>query len=223
MAGGSAWSARGWRSTPTSYFVICVNSLGSCFGSTGPASDRPGHRQALSAELSRPVGRGHRPRRLRDRALAGHRAARRGHRALARRHGRARLRRAVSGRRAAPDQHLRHARPPRRSRSRCARSSAKRSLSDPDWQQAATTPPTSRRAPACASRASSARSPIARPPSGSSASAASRSGADMKRGRSVRVRVRGAGLSRGAGRALRVARSTPTAICTCRAPWIASI
>ena len=29
------------RSTPSRFFVICVNSLGSCFGSTGPASIDP--------------------------------------------------------------------------------------------------------------------------------------------------------------------------------------
>ena len=33
------------------FFVIGVNNLGCCFGSTGPASTQPGHRQAWGADF----------------------------------------------------------------------------------------------------------------------------------------------------------------------------
>ena len=135
------------------YYVICVNSLGSCFGSTGPASDEPGNERAVPHELSRAVGGGHRARRLRNAALARHRTGGRGHRPLARRHGSARVRRAVSGRRSPPGQHLRHARPLRRSPSRCARFSARPSCAIRTGPKAAT-PASARQPPACASRAS---------------------------------------------------------------------
>ena len=51
------------------WFVICVNSLGSCKGSTGPASLNPRHRRAVSPRLPRTVGRGRR-RRCRARRCA---------------------------------------------------------------------------------------------------------------------------------------------------------
>ena len=35
------------------FFVICANVIGGCMGSTGPADDRSGHRQALWPVLSR--------------------------------------------------------------------------------------------------------------------------------------------------------------------------
>ena len=40
-AGGRGWWVPGWRIDTDRFFVICVNSLGSCFGSTGPASIDP--------------------------------------------------------------------------------------------------------------------------------------------------------------------------------------
>ena len=79
------------------YFVVCVNSLGSCFGSTGPASIDPATGRAVSARFPGSVGRRHRARRLRSRALARHRAAHRGRWRLARRHGGAGVRGAVPG------------------------------------------------------------------------------------------------------------------------------
>ena len=33
------------------YFVICINALGSCFGSTGPASDKPGGGEPYSLDF----------------------------------------------------------------------------------------------------------------------------------------------------------------------------
>jgi homoserine O-acetyltransferase len=33
------------------FFVIGVNNLGSCFGSTGPMHDQPGHRPAYGADF----------------------------------------------------------------------------------------------------------------------------------------------------------------------------
>ena len=47
------------------YFVICVNSLGSCFGSTGPASVDPRTGRHLSPEVSCAVARRRRARRVR--------------------------------------------------------------------------------------------------------------------------------------------------------------
>ena len=183
----------------------------------------PATGRALSARFPRGRGRGHRARRLRDRARARHRAAGVRHGRLARRHVGDRLCGAVSAGRAAPDQHFRVSPPPRRSRSRCARCSAKRSCAIRTGR-AATIPPIIRRATACAWRASSAPSPIARRPNGASASGASPIGgqrADAPSPFAPRFAVEG--YLRGAGRALHRASSTPTATCTCRAPWTASI
>ena len=60
------------------WFVICVNSLGSCFGSTGPASIDPATGRALSLALSGAHGRGHRARRIRSAAQPRPGKARRG-------------------------------------------------------------------------------------------------------------------------------------------------
>ena len=89
------------------FFVMCVNSLGSCFGSTGPASINPATGKPYRLDFPGAVRRGHRARRLRSRALAGHRAARHGHGLLAGRHGGGGIRRRGPGWRATPGQHLR--------------------------------------------------------------------------------------------------------------------
>ena len=96
------------RSTPIDYFVICVNSLGSFFGSTGPASIDPATGKPYRLGFPGSIGRRHRARRLRSGALARHRAARYAHRPFARRHDRAGVCGTVSGRRAAADRHLGH-------------------------------------------------------------------------------------------------------------------
>ena len=109
------------------YFVICVNSLGSCFGSTGPASINPAtgapYRMSFPDLSVEDIARGgfetlrslgiERADTIIGPSLGGMVGAR--------------IRRAVSRRRAASDQHLRHGRRHHRLRSRSARSSAKRS------------------------------------------------------------------------------------------------
>ena len=42
------------------FHIICINSLGSCFGSTGPSSLNPEKGEALPADVSGPDPRGHR-------------------------------------------------------------------------------------------------------------------------------------------------------------------
>ena len=175
-AGGKAWSARSSRIDSNRYFVICVNSLGSCFGSTGPASIDPatGQRYRLTfPDLS-----------VEDIARAGYETARAlGDRRAStpswapRSGGMVVLAYAahVPERRPAPGLHLRH----RRGlavRHRAALHPARGDHQRPGLARRRLRP--GRRAGHAASawRASSAPSPTARRPSGSSASAASRSG-----------------------------------------------
>ena len=79
------------------YFVICVNSLGSCFGSTGPASREPTQRPRLPARVPGAVDGGHCGSRVRRGPPPRHRAAAHGRRLLDGRHERARLLCASSG------------------------------------------------------------------------------------------------------------------------------
>ena len=107
------------------FFVICVNSLGSPFGSTSPASINPATGQPY--RLTFPVLT------VEDIARAGHevavvarhQAARVRRRPVARRHDRARVLRAVSERSAQRSFRSPRPRARRRSRSRCARCSGK--------------------------------------------------------------------------------------------------
>ena len=159
------------------YFVVCVNSLGSCFGSTGPASIDPATGERYRLDFPEVA--------VEDIARAGYEAVRAlGIERLAAVMGASlggmsviALRDAVSARRAPPDQHFGQSPRPRRSRLRCARCSARPSCATRTGR-AATIPPITRRATACAWRASSAPSPIARRPNGASASVASRSAGD---------------------------------------------
>ncbi len=88
------------------WFVVCVNSLGSCKGSTGPASlNRPPASRIVST--SRAVDRRRRARRHRSRACAGHRAAGLRGRQLDGRHDRVGRADAAPGHCAQPRQHFR--------------------------------------------------------------------------------------------------------------------
>ena len=58
------------------YFVVCVNSLGSCFGSTGPASIDPATGERYRLDFPEVAVEDIARCRLRDRARARHRAAR---------------------------------------------------------------------------------------------------------------------------------------------------
>ena len=73
----------------------------------GPGLDRPGHRARVSTGFPRPLGGGHRARRLRSRAHARHREALGGGWRFAGWHGGAGIRGAIRRRRAPRDQHLR--------------------------------------------------------------------------------------------------------------------
>ena len=138
------------------YFVVCVNSLGSCFGSSGPASIDPA--TGLAYRLDFPDLS------VEDIARGGFEVMRslgieqtvRGGGRLAGRHGGAGLRRAVRRRRAARDQHLRqpggHA-----LRHRAALDCSATPSSRIRTGRTASIPATCARSPACASRASSAR------------------------------------------------------------------
>ncbi len=52
-AGGTPLSGPARRSTPTSFFVVCANYLGGCYGSTGPSSINPATGKPLRQRLSR--------------------------------------------------------------------------------------------------------------------------------------------------------------------------
>ena len=80
------------------FFVICINSLGSPFGSTSPISINPRDGQPYRLTFPGADGRGHGARRARSRCRARHQEARRRGRSVARRHDRARVLRAVPGR-----------------------------------------------------------------------------------------------------------------------------
>ena len=94
-----------WLAIDTSrYFVVCVNSLGSCFGSTGPACINPATGEPYRLIFPRSRSRTSRAR-VSRRAGARHRAAaaRSAPRSAARSCG---VCGAVSAGRAAPDQHF---------------------------------------------------------------------------------------------------------------------
>jgi hypothetical protein len=68
------------------WFVICVNSLGSCFGTTGSGLRSIRAPASPTGSLPGADHRGHRRRRPRGGAPPGHPQAAHGHRSLARRH-----------------------------------------------------------------------------------------------------------------------------------------
>ena len=201
------------------FFVICVNSLGSCFGSTGPASIDPAtgkpYRLAFP-DLS-----------VEDIARAGYETMRSlGIERLdtvmgpslggmvvlafaAQFPGAARRLLCISGTAAAAPFAI------------ALRSIQREAItSDPAWKGAATAP-TPHRSPDSAWRASSAPSRTARQRSGSSASGASRYARTWR----VPTRLRPSSPCRATSRRWRrnsSAPSTRTAICTSRAPWTAS-
>ena len=80
-AGGTTWSGPGKPLDTDRFFVVGVNNLGSCFGSTGPLVDQSGDRRAVGRRLPD----GHR-RGLGRRAGAARRPSR--HQALGRGDGR---------------------------------------------------------------------------------------------------------------------------------------
>ena len=78
------------------YYVIVVNSLGSCFGSTGPASVDPRTGRHLPAHVPGAVARGRRARRLRGHQAPRRQSARGNRRSVDGRHDGARVRDPVS-------------------------------------------------------------------------------------------------------------------------------
>ena len=155
------------------YFVVCVNSLGSCFGSSGPASIDPATGLAYRLEFPDLS--------IEDIARGGYETIRslgiektvRGGGRIARRHGGAGLRGAVRRRGAPGHQHLRqpggHA-----LRHRAALDCSATPSSRIRIGRMASTQATCAPSPACGWRASSARSRTAPPRSGNTASAAAR-------------------------------------------------
>ncbi len=115
------------------YFIVCVNSLGSCFGSTGAASINPATGERYRLEFPEIA--------VEDIARAGYETVRSlgierldcRDRRVARRHVGAGVRHAVSARRAPADQHLGQ---PAASPFAIALRSVQREaiLRDPDWQ-----------------------------------------------------------------------------------------
>src|SRR5437763_1857449 len=164
--------------------------------------NQSGHRQAVSADVSGPVGRGHRARGFRDRAPLRDRATGHGDGPLPRGHGRARVRGAVSGRRAAAGVHFGH----RRGSALCHRAALDPARGDHPRSRLEGRQ-LQRRAPAAHGAAPGAQAGHRHLSFRRRMGAALRARADPrgheKARRRVRVRVRDSGLPRSARSALR--------------------
>ena len=172
QAGGRPMIGEGKPIDTRRFFVVCINSIGSPFGSSSPAS-------SVNPATGRAFGIAFPEISVEDIAAAGHEVmraprhrARRGRgRSVARRHDGAGLHARSSRTGSATWCRFPARRAPRRSRSRCARCSGRWCAAIPPGA-AATTSRAAGRAWGCGSRASSAPSPIARPRNGTSDSAA---------------------------------------------------
>ena len=220
-AGGRAWWGRSSPSTPSaSSSSASTRSAAASARAVPPRSD-PATGQPyrlrfpdLSIEDIARAG-------LRDRALARHHAPRHRHGALARRHGSARVRGALPASRAAAGVHLWHRGGRRLCDCAALHPARDRSSSDPAWAAGDYTP---ERPPVIGQRLARKLGTVTYR---SAAEWQQRFGrepirADMLQRVSLRLRVRGAGLSREPGAALRDAPSMRTATSTSRALWIAS-